>query len=236
MKLNHPAIVKTGMLLASGALHALHATMDIRFVVDDPRADPLRAEERNIYAFWHEMLILPAYTHVRFATALISRHRDGDIIATAVRLLRGRSIRGSTTRGGVVALRRMLREGQVRHLVITPDGPRGPRRAVQQGAAFLASRTGMPIVPVGLAYSRCLRAKSWDRMAVPLPMARARVVGAAPLCVPPDADREALVEATGRIQRAMDEAQARAEALAATEHTPNGDALIAFGRFLRQPD
>jgi len=227
----YPPLFKTGMLLMSGWLRAVHATMDIRFEVPDARADPLRSPRRNIYAFWHETLMLPAYTHGRFVTTLISRHRDGEIIAEVVRLLRGRTIRGSTTRGGAASVRRMMREGRVRHLGITPDGPRGPRRVVQQGVAYVAGRTGMPVVPVGCAYSRCWRAGSWDRMAVPYPFVRAFVVAGLPIAVRPHASREQLAQSRAEIQAAMDAVQARAEAL--VSGGVRGEDLVPFVEMLR---
>ena len=66
----------------------------------------------------------------------------------------------------------MLRLSRQAHLVITPDGPRGPRRQVQAGMVYLAARTGVPIVPVGIGYDRPWRTKSWDRFAVPRPGVR----------------------------------------------------------------
>ena len=57
---------------------------------------------------------------------------------------------------------------------MTPDGPRGPRRKVQPGAVFLAAQTGLPIVPLGVAYANAWRAKSWDQFAVPKPFSQLR--------------------------------------------------------------
>ena len=65
------------------------------------------------------------------------------------------------------------------------DGPKGPRRKCQFGAVYLASRTGLPIVPVGFGYSRCWRADNWDRFALPLLFSRVRGVSAHPVRVPP---------------------------------------------------
>jgi len=230
MRIDHPILVRFAMLCASAWGRAIHATMDIAFDIEDPQADPLRADRRNIYAFWHEMMLLPACTYGRFVTALISRHRDGNLIAHAMEMVRGRAIRGSTTRGGVASIRQMIREGRVRHLAITPDGPRGPRRVVQQGAVYLASRTGMPIIPLGLAYSACHRAKSWDRMAVPYPCVRARGVVGAPICVPAAAGREQLQRYRTIVQDAMDEAQTRAEDLA--DRGSDGRRLLSLAEML----
>ncbi|MEZ6089083.1 MAG: DUF374 domain-containing protein [Pirellulaceae bacterium] len=75
-------------------------------------------------------------------------------MARATRFVGFGNIRGSSTRGGVAALRKMFREGQSTNLTMTPDGPRGPRRELATGCIYLASRLQLPIVPLGLGYDR----------------------------------------------------------------------------------
>src|SRR5436190_464721 len=86
-------------------------------------------------------------------------------------------------RGWIGTVRQMLRVGRKSHLAITPDGPRGPRRQVQPGLLYLAARTGLPIVPVGIGYDRPWRMRSWDRFAVPRPWTRATCVTTEPIHV-----------------------------------------------------
>jgi lysophospholipid acyltransferase (LPLAT)-like uncharacterized protein len=100
------------------------------------------------------------------------------------------------------------------HLCITPDGPRGPRRRVHPGIAYLSSTTGLPIVCGGLAYSHCWRAKSWDRFAVPRPYSHAVGVGTKPIVVPPHLDREGLEHYRAVIERDMNDVQDEADAWA----------------------
>jgi lysophospholipid acyltransferase (LPLAT)-like uncharacterized protein len=57
---------------------------------------------------------------------------------------------------------------------------------------YLAARTELPIVPIGLAFNRPWRARSWDRFALPRPGRRAICITAEPIRVPPDADRDQL--------------------------------------------
>src|SRR5438093_1235620 len=78
--------------------------------------------------------------HAR-ATVLISQHADGDLIARTAEHLGIDTVRGSTTRGGMQAIRELLQISRRTHLVITPDGPKGPRRTVQPGVIFLAAQT-----------------------------------------------------------------------------------------------
>jgi lysophospholipid acyltransferase (LPLAT)-like uncharacterized protein len=152
-------------------------------------ADPSR--QRCLYAFWHESVLMAAKLKTRIHI-LISQHADGELIAQICRHLRLGVVRGSTTRGGGPALRELLRWSRRTHLGLTPDGPRGPRRRVQLGTIFLASHTGLPVVPFGVGFTRAWRARSWDRLAVPYPGSTAIVVIGPEVHVPPGLDREGL--------------------------------------------
>jgi hypothetical protein len=228
---SNPILVRTALLGLTGWLRATHASMDVAFELPDPGVNARWCRRPLLYAFYHEMLMFPACYHARFVTTLVSRHRDGEYITQVVRLLRGKVVRGSTGRGGVQAVRQLLRAGRLGHLAVTVDGPRGPRRVVQPGAVYLASRAGLPVVPLGFAYRRCRRAGSWDRMAVPYPFTVARGVSGLPREIPPDLGREGLEAARCRIQQELDAVQARAEALAAGARPR--DRLISLDTTLR---
>jgi lysophospholipid acyltransferase (LPLAT)-like uncharacterized protein len=121
----------------------------------------------------------------------------------------------------------MILHGRAHHLAITPDGPRGPRRRIQDGAIYLASRSSMSLVPTGFAFENPWRAGSWDRTALPRPFTRARCIVGPPIDVPEDLDRRQMAEYRGRVQSAMDQVQEQAEVLAETGRTP--DLPIARG-------
>jgi len=177
--------------------------------------DPRR--RRFLYAFWHETL-LSALSLRRRVHVLISRHRDGELIARiclhlGIGTVRGSS--GSDRRGGATALREMAHLAGRTHLAVTPDGPRGPRRVVQPGLILLASRTGLPVVPLGVGWSHAWRARSWDRFAVPLPFSSACCVFGAEIHVPPRLDRGQLERYRLLVEGEMLRATAAAERWAA---------------------
>ena len=123
---SHPVGVKILGFLVGAIFRLWMRTLDYRFVMRAGASNPPWAEKPMLYVFWHEMLLLPAYTHARRGFAvLVSTHRDGELIAQVLRMLRCRSIRGSTTRGGVAGVLGMLRDRGGRHLAITPDGQLG---------------------------------------------------------------------------------------------------------------
>ncbi len=109
-----------------------------------------------IIAFWHgRQLMMPLTYRGASASILISQHRDGGIITNIMKSFGFEVIRGSSSRGGVQALRKLVRAGrQGQDLVITPDGPRGPACHVQMGVISLAKLTGFPIVPLTFACSK----------------------------------------------------------------------------------
>ena len=142
---------------------------------------------------------------------LVSTSKDGDL---AIRLLQHhgyRVIRGSTSRRGSEALRELLTAlNQGRDVVLTPDGPRGPRHSMNPGPVFLARETGRKIIPIGLACDRAWRLKSWDRFTIPKFRARVAVEYGKPLHVPTDSDESALDAFQEQLREEMLAAERRA--------------------------
>jgi lysophospholipid acyltransferase (LPLAT)-like uncharacterized protein len=218
MKISHPIAIKTASLLGSWVLRLWLNTEDYWFCIERDAADPRLAAEGNLYLFWHEMMLFPLITHCGpDFSVLVSRHRDGELITQIMRMFQGKTVRGSTSRGAAASLLEMIRNRPTKHLGITPDGPRGPRRIVQSGSVYLASRAAMPLVPVGFAFDGCWRAGSWDKMALPKPFKRAVAVAGEPMIVPGDLDRNGIAEYRELVQAEMDRVQRRAEEFAAAD-------------------
>lgn len=119
--------------------------------------DELYREGKHIIlAFWHgRQLMIPLAYHGKEVHILISRHRDGELISQIMARFGYRSVRGSSTRGGMQALRHLIRLGRSGvDLAITPDGPKGPRQVAQAGVIHLAKATGLPILPVTFSCSK----------------------------------------------------------------------------------
>jgi lysophospholipid acyltransferase (LPLAT)-like uncharacterized protein len=219
MKIRHPGLIRVLGYLVAWVVRLWVGTVRYRYRCIGPDVDPRRRDltERYIYAFWHENMLLPACHYGRpDIRVLISKHADGELIAQACRHLGFGLVRGSTTRHGAEALLQMLQLAQTGHLAITPDGPQGPRRRVQPGLIFLAARTGLPIVAIGVGYWRPWRMKSWDRFALPRPWSRAVCVTAPPIRVARDPNRVALEAERQRVEETLAWATAEAEHWAET--------------------
>ncbi|MCB4822376.1 lysophospholipid acyltransferase family protein [Roseicella aerolata] len=184
---------------------------------------PSGAPRPVIGAFWHErlpmmpMLWLEALRRVpgiggRRAHVLVSRHRDGRFIGEVVRRFRLEMVHASTSKGGATGMRvllRVLAQGDV--VVITPDGPRGPRRVAAPGVAQLAAVSGLPVLPCAARTTRARVLPSWDRMVLPLPFGRGVLVAGAPVMV----DRADPLAALPAIEAALSAACDTADAWAA---------------------
>ena len=150
--------IKLSVLPAAAAwgVRLLGKTMDLTTVGGETVDTLVREGKPIIIAFWHgRQLMMPLAYRGQAASILISQHRDGEIIARIMKYFGFGSIRGSSTRGGMQALHKLVAAGhEGQDLVITPDGPRGPVCRVQTGVMYLAMLTGFPIVPLTFASSK----------------------------------------------------------------------------------
>ena len=164
-----------------------------------------------ILVFWHGR-ILPSlyYWRDRGIVVITSHNFDGEWIARIITRFGFGTARGSTSRGGARALVQMRRDlAAGLPVAFTIDGPRGPARVAQSGAAFLAGATGHPVIPFHIEADRAWTTSSWDRAEIPKPFARMRVAIGAPIAVG-STDQDAVEEARRAIERALEDLEARA--------------------------
>ncbi|HKG95426.1 MAG TPA: lysophospholipid acyltransferase family protein [Gemmatimonadaceae bacterium] len=210
----HPRWLGPAVALGALLIRALGATWRVRMVNRDA-VDRMRAQRQPfVWAFWHAQ-ILPIVWHHRGdrASALISSHRDGEIIAQIAQRLGIQPIRGSTSRGASRALLAIVRELQGgTEVAVTPDGPRGPARTFAPGALVAAQRAGVPIIAIACSASRAWRLRSWDRFMIPKPFAKITFAYSDPTPVRAPSPREAALEADrfGQLVDATESAAAAA--------------------------
>lgn len=219
--------------LASAAVVAgttLFATVRRQLNFADPETSPYKApgERTCIYSVWHDSLLMPLLLGRQPRTiALIGMHKDGAFLAHAMELLHIPAVRGSSSRGGAEAVHQLLDRHADHHLVVTPDGPRGPRRVMKPGVAYLASRTGKPVVPTAFACRRCWSiGTGWTDLVIPKPFTMVFAYAAEAISVPADADKRTLREYTEKIQQAMDRLHALASAAAAGQELESQPATV----------
>jgi lysophospholipid acyltransferase (LPLAT)-like uncharacterized protein len=204
MKIPWALTLAAGPIVGSIAVRALALTLRIRR--EEAAVEPLWAARTPvIYVLWHGRLLLLPYLYGRRGShVLASRSRDGELVARWVRRFGLRPVRGSSTRGGGEALRRLagvLRGGG--EVVVVPDGPRGPREVCKPGVIALARLTGAPIVPMALGASRHWRLGSWDEFRIPRPFARCVMRFGEPIRVPRTAGRAGEEAARKEVEAAL---------------------------------
>lgn len=165
---------------------------------------------RLIYALWHDELFpLSWYAKrrgLRIAT-MVSQSRDGELLAGIIESLGIPTVRGSSSRGGVKALVAAIRliERQAFDVVITVDGPRGPRHIAKEGAIHLASRTGAHIMPVRACMSRAhVFHKAWDKFQLPWPFSCCRVLFGESYAVPGALDGSGLEQERKKLEQRLE--------------------------------
>ena len=162
----------------------------LRLQLEDPHNGVALVRDRPvIFAIWHNRLLMlpPPFDRwfpTRQSIGLISASRDGDLVSLLIERSGYGTIRGSTSRKGVIALRQLVEAlAAGSNVLFTPDGPRGPVYEVSPGVIFVAQKSGAPIVPLHMEYSSCWRLKSWDRFCVPRPFSKVRFILGAPVHV-----------------------------------------------------
>lgn len=150
-----------------------------------------------VAAVWHSRILMmiavwPANKNspAQVPAVLISRSKDGNVVANAARhhsvgVVRGSSLnqrKAGKNKGSVGAFREMARHVKTGGcMAITPDGPRGPRMRAGSGAVKLARTAGVVIIPCAWSTTRAVVFNSWDRFILPLPFARGVIVYGEPI-------------------------------------------------------
>ncbi len=135
--------------------------------------------ERAVVMFWHGDMLVGWYSvRKHHPIALVSKSKDGDILAAVLSHWGYKLTRGSSKKSGMEALElamKSMKELERETLVITPDGPRGPRHIYKRGAFIAACELGLPLVHLDIEYSSRKALRSWDHFEVPLPFSRVTI-------------------------------------------------------------
>ena len=160
-----------------------------------------------IICAWHHDIYFSTWLLKDFKlTALISSSKDGEYINQILSGFGFRAVRGSSTRGGIGAMKqlvRCLKDGNA--VAITPDGPQGPIHKVQEGIVALAKMTGVPIIPWRYEASSCWKLNSWDSHKIPKPFTKIRSVVGQPLYVPKSASSSDFGKYCGQLEMLMND-------------------------------
>ncbi len=140
-----------------------------------------------VYASWHQRFFpgISFFASRRPIAIMISQSRDGEMIARIVDILGWKAVRGSSSRGGMRALKQIHHlAGQGYRFGHIVDGPQGPFGKVKPGLITIAQFSGAPIIPVIASAERRWVVNSWDRFMIPKPFSRVFIRFGAPIVIP----------------------------------------------------
>jgi len=164
-----------------------------------------RARPGMLATLWHGRMVvaMPAHAHTGLSV-LVSPSDDGKLVLPLLAHFGYGAVLGSSNKNPARAVREMLERLQAGgRVVITPDGPRGPRHSTNPGPVWMARETGFPILPLGCAADRAWHLSSWDAFTIPKWRARVVLRYAEPLEVARDAGEEQLAALTAELRARM---------------------------------
>jgi len=230
MKVANPFIRRTFGFFGTTFFRLLMGTIDFKWAFYDPEIDPYIGKRQYVLMFWHEHILAPLFLRRHNAvTMLLSQHVDAEFVSQAAQFLGMDCIRGSSSHGGVGALKQFMQLKDHGALVFTPDGPQGPYRQLAPGAIFLASKLQLPIVLFGIGYDRPWRMSSWDRFAVPRPFSRGRIISSPMFSIPKRLSRDDLEHYRQKFETLLTQLTDQAESWAVSGEPIAGESIVCTG-------
>jgi len=160
-----------------------------------------------LLAFWHGRQFFGYFPHRNHDLVIpASLSEDGDIVHMILGRMGHRIVRGSSSKGAVKLLLKMIKNVRKGHgLALSVDGPRGPYRIVKMGIIKVAQKTGNPVVPMVCSSSRMwISYGSWDNYMLPKPFSRLLIKYMNPIYVPRDADKDELEQFRQQLQESLE--------------------------------
>ncbi len=170
----------------------------------------------QILCFWHNRIPIATYFwRDRKIIVMSSQSFDSEYIARFIQRFGYGTAKGSSTRGGKAALIQMIRAVRGgKSAAFTVDGPRGPIYEAKPGAILLAAKANALLVPFSISLNKYWALRSWDKIQIPKPFARAMVVIGKPIEVKDDSDTHEAKhqELQNSLERLREESDSHTEA------------------------
>lgn len=215
-RLSHYLVKYRLVSLCYHLLRLYLSLLRVRVVGEDEARGHFGKRGRVIAAIWHQRF-LPALAYVtKFRNfkpiVMISRSRDGELVAGIAQRLGLIPVRGSSTEGGREALLAIARELRKNPAVIhIVDGPTGPKGFVKPGLIAMAQVSGAMILPIIVSANRAWIMKSWDRFLVPKPFSQVTIRWGEPFFVERKLRHEEFEEARLKIEKKLFQAYGEAD-------------------------
>ena len=202
------------MVIAYYITRLYFLTVRVEAVNEEAVRRHLQDGKKLIAALWHQRIIAVIGYAKGFGSyqpsVMISRSRDGEMVADLFSRMNFRPVRGSSSRGGKQALAALVDDLKDHPFAVhILDGPKGPRGMVKPGLLVMARESGAPVVPVYASVSRAWVLNSWDRCLVPKPFSKIVIRWDDPIDIPREMDENTFEETRARVETHMQENQRR---------------------------
>ncbi len=164
--------------LARGFTSLLFSTLRVKITGADLLVQA--SSNKLIIALWHDKLLLAPLIRRTLKThplaVAVSNSRDGKLLASFVKTFTKTTpiyVAHNVRHGALLQMVEALEQGKA--LIITPDGPRGPRHVAKPGIFFTQEKTQAQIVAMHWQASSYWQLGSWDKMQIPKPFAELRI-------------------------------------------------------------
>jgi len=170
--------------LAYWIIRIVSSTFKIKYINREIFDKNISNNKKILLAFWHQRQFALVNSHKDFKICLItSLSKDGDIQTAIMKRFGYRCVRGSSSKGGVSALKGAIREIICGYnMAIAVDGPRGPIYEVKDGILFIARVCDSIIIPVSSSAKKAIIFnKAWDKYILPLPFTKVVIIYGNPI-------------------------------------------------------
>ena len=171
---------RVGLWILGNLIRLWSRTVRLRIAAAD-RVALSRADVPIALVIWHNRLFMGAEIVRRVRGGkpfhgIISASKDGAWLVGFFELMGIKAIRGSSSWGAREAANAMIKTARAGYdLGITPDGPRGPIYSFKPGGLIIARRAKLPMLLVGMEFTRVKQLRSWDRFIIPWPFSKVTV-------------------------------------------------------------
>ncbi|MBS0634442.1 MAG: DUF374 domain-containing protein [Verrucomicrobia bacterium] len=156
----------TGRIVLSLLLRTLRIT-----IIGSDRLGP-----QQILAAWHDKLLLvPLLRRISKVpcAVVVSNSRDGKLLGALIETYRNTEaiyVAHNKRHAALNAMQRAHDEGKT--IIITPDGPRGPRHKIKPGLFFIENGER---IWMNWTASSSWKLNTWDKMEIPKPFAKVTI-------------------------------------------------------------
>jgi len=165
-----------------------------------------------VAASWHRHagFIYYFFRNIKNGVVMVSRSKDGELVARIGKRFGYDSVRGSSSKGGGEALLAMInymnKGGAPKFCGTAVDGPRGPACILKKGMLVLAKETGSYFIPMACSGTEVITFnKAWDKTIIPYPFSTVILEFHEPFIIPKDISEEELENLRIRTEKIFNE-------------------------------